>query len=74
MRHDGTSQQDIPVDANIDMLGIKVSPSGAIDFLGVRIDTGEKVMGTVAAGSTEVEILSSTALDVEQVAAFTRIH
>ncbi len=74
VRHDGTTQQDIPFDANIDVRSFNVSAEGAIDFLGVRLGTTEKLRGSVPAGSTEVTISSAGMLDPAKVVAFTRIN
>lgn len=73
VRHDGVSQQDIPLEANLDVRSFTVSSTGAIDFLGVRLATGEKLHGTIAAGSTVVGLVSAGVLDPDQTVAFTRI-
>lgn len=74
VRHDGVSQQDIPLEANLDVRNFTVSPTGAIDFLGVRTATAEKVRGTIAAGSTVITLVSAGVLDPDQTVAFTRIN
>ena len=74
VRHDGTTQQDIPFDATIDVRSFTVSTTGAIDFLGFRLGTIEKLRGSVPAGSTEVTINSAGMLDPAKVVAFTRIN
>jgi len=74
VRHDGITQQDIPLQAGIDVSSFTVSTSGAIDFLGNRVSTGEKVRGSVPAGATEMTIGAAGVLDPAQVVAFTRIN
>ena len=74
VRHDGVSQQDIPLPANLDVSSFTVARTGAIDFLGIRTDTQDKIHGTVAAAATEAVITSAGALDPAKVVAFTRIN
>lgn len=74
VRHDGLSQQDIPLEANLDVRSFTVSSTGAIDFLGVRTATSEKVRGSVAAGSSVVTVVSAGVLDPDQTVVFTRIN
>ena len=74
VRHDGATQQDIPLPANLDVSSFTVARTGAIDFLGLRTDTQEKIHGTIAAGATEAVIASAGTLDPAQVVAFTRIN
>jgi hypothetical protein len=74
VRFDGSSQQDIPLQVGIDVSSFTVSTSGAIDFLGNRVSTGEKVRGSVAAGATVMTIDAAGVLDPAQVVAFTRIN
>jgi hypothetical protein len=74
VRHNGTAQQDIPFDTNLDIRSFTASPDGAIDFLAVRLDTQEKVRGSVAAGATEVTTTTAGVLDPGQVVTFTRIN
>ena len=74
VRHDGVAQQDIPLDADIDLLGYTVSTGGGINFLGISISANEKIIGTVEAGSTVVNILSKEGIDAADVAVFTRIN
>jgi len=58
VRHDGVSQEDIPLEANLDVRSFTVSSTGAIDFLGVRTATRDKVRGSLAAGSSVTVLLS----------------
>jgi hypothetical protein len=74
IRHDGTTQQDIPIDAALDVTDYKVAPSGAIDFWARRMDTQEKVHGEVAPGATEVTVTSGGTIDPAQAVVFTRIN
>ena len=74
VRHDGVKQQDIPFDADIDISSFNVSPDGAIEFLGTRTSTQEKIHGSVAAGATDVVITSAGVLDPAQVITFTRVN
>jgi len=73
VRLDGVSQEIIPVDNNIDVLGVVLSSSGDFDFVGGDLTTGDKVVGRVEAGATEVTILSTEDI-TEDVIAFTRIN
>lgn len=74
VRHNGTTQQDIPIDQNIEVLDYNVAPTGAIDFSGRRADTQEKVRGEVPAGATNVTVISGGMIDPAQVVVFTRIN
>lgn len=74
VRHDGVSQQDLPLEPNLDVRSFTVSSTGAIDFLGVRTVTSEKVRGSVAAGSSVVTVVSAGVLDPDQTVVFTRIN
>ena len=74
VRQDGVVQQDIPFDADLDVTDFSVSRSGAIDFLGTRLSTQEKVRGSVAPGATEIVVSSDGALAPAQVIVFTRIN
>ena len=74
VRHDGVSQQDLPLEPNLDVRSFTVSSTGAIDFLGVRTATSEKVRGSVAAGSSVVTVVSAGVLDPDQTVVFTRIN
>jgi hypothetical protein len=74
IRHDGLTQQDIPLEANLELWRVTIGSSGAIDFIGVRTDTQEKIRGSVAAGETTVTIVSDGALDPDQVVVFTQIN
>jgi hypothetical protein len=74
VRFDGVTRQDIPIDPNLDVMSYTVGTDGAIDFLGRRIDTLEKIHGTVAAGATGIQITSAGVLDPSSVVAFTRIN
>ena len=74
IRHNGITQQDIPIDPNIEVLDYNVAPSGAIDFSGRRADTQEKVRGEIPAGQTNVNVISGGLLNPAQVTVFTRIN
>jgi hypothetical protein len=74
LRHDGITQQTIPFGDQVELLGFGASRLGDIDFMGVTIDTHARVIGTVAAGADEVEILDYEELDPAAVIAFTRIN
>jgi hypothetical protein len=75
IRYDGVSpQQDIPLEADIELSRVTFSTTGTIEFLGVRTGTQEKVRGTVAAGATEVTVSPAGVLDPAQVVVFTRIN
>jgi hypothetical protein len=73
LRHDGLTQQDIPLEANVEPSSFIVGSDGAIEFFGVRTTTREQLRGTVAAGSTQVGLTSAT-VDPAQVVVFTRIN
>jgi hypothetical protein len=74
VRHDGVTRQNIPLDANISVLGVSVSADGDIGFMGVRADTNEKILGEVPAGATEVTILSVGGIVADQVVTFTQVN
>jgi hypothetical protein len=74
IRHDGLTQQDIPLEANLELWRVTIGANGAIDFLGIRTDTQEKVRGSVAAGETTVTMSTDGALDPDQVVVFTQIN
>ena len=74
VRYDGISQQDVPFDNDIDIRSFTFSSDGAIDFLGFRIGTSEKIRGTIAAGETQVVINSAGFIDPAQIVVFTRIN
>jgi hypothetical protein len=74
VRHDGLTQQTIPFGDQVELLGISVAGLGDINFMGVTIDTHAQVIGTVAAGTDQVEILDYEAIDAASVIAFTRIN
>jgi hypothetical protein len=73
VRHDGITEESISFGDSIELLGFSVSRAGDINFVGVTIDTHEKVLGSVAADSTQLQILSSELVDPDAVVAFTRI-
>jgi hypothetical protein len=73
VRHDGITQQTIPFGDMIELLGYSSSRAGDINFIGVTIDTHEKVIGSVAADSTELQILTSELVDPDTVVSFTRV-
>jgi hypothetical protein len=73
LRHDGLTQQDIPLEANVEPSSFIVGGDGAIEFFGVRTTTNERLRGTVAVGSTQV-VLTTATVDPAQVVAFTRIN
>jgi hypothetical protein len=73
VRHDGITEESISFGDSIELLGFSVSRAGDINFTGVTIDTHEKVLGSVAADSTQLQILSSELVDPDAVVAFTRI-
>jgi hypothetical protein len=74
VRYDGAGQQDVPLDTDINIMGMSVSRAGDINFTGVLISTNEKIVGVVAAGSTVVTILSSEAINADDVVSFTPIN
>jgi hypothetical protein len=74
VRHDGVTQQDIPLEAGLDVRSYTVSAAGAIEFLAIRTATAEKLRGTVAAGATAVITSAAGLLDPARVVAFTRIN
>jgi hypothetical protein len=74
VRHDGLTQQTIPYGDQVELLGFSVSRLGDINFMGVTIDTHAQVIGTVAAGSDQVEILEYDEIDPASVIAFTRVN
>jgi hypothetical protein len=74
VRHDGVTQQDIPIEAGLDIRSFTVASTGAIDFLAIRTATDEKVRGAVAAGATATTTSAAGVLDPAQVVAFTRIN
>jgi hypothetical protein len=75
VRYDGVKPQtDIPFDPDIDVRSFTVAADGAIEFLGIRTTTQEKIRGKVASGENTVTITSAGVLDPAQVIAFTRIN
>jgi hypothetical protein len=74
VRHDGVTQVDISLDPNIELTNVNFSTTGGIDFIGYRIDTQEKIRGSVAADSTDVIITSAGVLGSAQTVVFTRIN
>ncbi len=74
VRFDGLAPEDIPVSSDLDISKYTVAPTGAIDFIGLRAGTHEKIHGVVAAGSQSVDVSSAGVLDPAQVVVFTRIN
>jgi hypothetical protein len=74
VRHDGTYQEDILLEPNIEPARVNYAWSGAIEFLAVRTDTQEKVRGSVPADDTVVTYTAAGVLDPAQVIVFTPIN
>ncbi len=74
VRHDGTTRQEIPLAADLELSKVTFSTSGTIEFLGTRTLTQERVLGSVAAGSSTVVVSSAASLPTSQVVAFTRVN
>ncbi|HJX62898.1 MAG TPA: hypothetical protein VJ860_02985 [Polyangia bacterium] len=75
VREDGVNPQtDIPFDPDIDVRSFTVAADGAIDFLGIRTTTQEKIHGKVASRADTVTITSAGVLDPARVIAFTQIN
>jgi hypothetical protein len=74
VRHDGATPKSIPLDPNIDVLGLSISAGGDIGFMGVRTDTNEKILGEVPAGAMAVTILSVGGIVASQVVTFTQVN
>ena len=73
LRHDGIDGQLIPYGDQIELLGFSVSRTGDIAFIGVTIDTHERVLGVVPADADAVEILAHDAIVPASVVAFAPI-
>ena len=73
-RHNGISQQDIPLSTSIELLTMNASAAGELDFVGVDNSTNSKVRGTIQPGATEVTILSAEGVSLADMVVFTRIN
>lgn len=74
IRHDGTTQQDIPVPNDITLTRVIFAQSGAIDVIGVRTSTLETVRGSIEPASTSLTIATTGVLDPNRIVTFTRIQ
>lgn len=73
-RHNGLTQQDIPMSASIELLRMEATSAGGLDFVGVDNSTNSKVRGTILPGTTEVKILAAEGISLADVVVFTRIN
>jgi hypothetical protein len=73
-RHNGVTQQDIPLSTSIELLMMDATSAGGLDFVGVDNSMNSKVRGTILPGATEVTILSAEGVSLADVVVFTRIN
>lgn len=74
LRHTGLKQEDILLEDNLSILGMGLSANGTIDFLGLRLDTNEKILGTIPPDTTNITIMDSETINPDQVVTFTKIN
>jgi hypothetical protein len=73
-RHNGLTQQVIPLSSSIELLMMNATSAGGLDFVGVDNSSNSKVRGTILPGATEVTILSAEGVSLADVVVFTRIN
>ncbi len=73
-RHNGHVQENIPLDAALELLSMTATSAGGLDLVGVNNTTNSKVRATILPGATALTILSAEGVSLAEVVVFTRIN
>ncbi len=72
-RHNGLMQEDIPVDASLELLSMVTTNAGGMDVVGVDNKTNSKVRATIKPGEKVLTVMSAEGLSLAEVVVFVRM-